>query len=150
MARGDFTLFEEFVVYLGAGDIELDAHALKLGIVDDTLAPTAADATPAWGDYSANEVSTGGGYPANGITLTYAGVTRYSEADGTATLDADDITISQNGSGFTDGHYAILYDDDHGSDGAIGFIDLGGPVSEQGGDININWNASGILTVAVA
>ena len=149
MARGDFTLFEEFVDILGQGDHQLDAHTLKLGIVDNTLAPLANIATPTWGDYSANEVSTAGGYTANGITLTYSGVTRWSEAGGTATLDAENITISQNGSGFTDGYWGILYNDTHVTDGAIGFLDLGGPVSEQAGDININWNASGILTIAV-
>ena len=150
MARGDLTLFEEFVDTLGQGDHQLDTDTLKLGLVDDTLAPTAADATPTWSDYSANEVSTAGGYTADGETLTFAGVTRWSEASGTATLDADDVSLSQDGSGFTDAYYAILYNDDHASDAAIGFVDLGGPVSEQDGPVTIAWNASGILTVAVS
>lgn len=147
MARGDFTLFEEFAENIGEHD--LSADTLKLGIVDNTLAPTAATATPTWGDFSANEVATTGGYTADGETLTYAGVTRWEEADGVATLDADNISLSQDASGFTDAYYAILYNSTHASDLAIGFIDLGGPVSEQAGPVAINWNASGVLTVTV-
>ena len=58
--------------------------------------------------------------------------------------------ISQNASGFTDGYWGILYNDTNGTDMAICFIDLGGPVSEVDGDITISWNASGIQTVTVS
>lgn len=147
MARGDFTVFEEFAANIGDGEHDLSADTLKLGLIDNSLAPTAADASPAWGDYSANEVSTAGGYTANGETLT---TVTYTEADGVATLDADDVDLVQNGSGFTDAYYGILYNDTNASDAAIGFVDLGGPVSEQDGPISIAWNASGILTVTVS
>ena len=147
MARGDFLLFEEFADKFGQGDHQLDTDTLKLGIVDSTLTPLQNIASPTWSDFSANEVSTAGGYPANGIEITYGGVTRWLEADGDGKLDAADIVISQNGSGFTDADWAILYESV--GDAAIGFIDLDGPVSEQAGDININWNASGVLTVSI-
>ena len=145
MARGDFTLFDEFVDQLGEEGHNFSSDTLKLGIIDNTAAPTAADATPTWADYSANEVSAAGGYVANGISLT--GVT-WTETGGTATLDANNIALSQNGSGFTNGYWGILYNDTNPTDMAIGFVDLGGPVSEQAGPVNINWNASGIATVA--
>ena len=147
MARGDLTVFEEFVDQIGEEQHKFDSDTLKLGLIDNTAAPTAADATPTWSDYSANEVSTAGGYTANGETLTNVS---WSEADGTATLDADDVELAQNGSGFTDAYYGILYNDTNGTDMAIAFVDLGGPVSEQDGPITISWNASGILTVAVS
>lgn len=148
MARGDFTVFEEFALQLGQELHTLASDTLKLGIVDGTLAPTAADATPAWGDYSANEVGTGGGYVAGGITLS--GVT-WTEAAGVATLDdSGNIALAQNASGFTDGYWGILYNSSAAGSQAIGFLDLGGPVSEVAGPIAINWNASGILTVTVS
>jgi len=147
MARGDLTVFEEFVDQIGEEQHKFDSDTLKLGLIDNTAAPTAADATPSWSDYSANEVSTAGGYTANGETLANVS---WSEADGTATLDADDVELAQNGSGFTDAYYGILYNDTNGTDMAIAFVDLGGPVSEQDGPITISWNASGILTVAVS
>ena len=147
MARGDLVVFEEFALNAGLGGFNLETDVLKVGIVDNTITPTAADATPSWGDYSANEVSTAGGYTAGGETVTN---NTYTEAAGVGTLDGDNISLAQNGSGFTDGYWAILYDDTNATDAAIAFIDLGGPVSEQAGPIAINWNASGILTVTVS
>jgi hypothetical protein len=146
MARGDFTLFEEFADELGEGVHTLGSDTVKLGIVDDTLTPTAADATPRWADYSANEVTTAGGYTANGETLT---TVTYTEAAGVATFDSDAMSLTQDGSGFTDAYWAIMYNDSADADQAIGFIDLGGPVSEQAGDVTITPNASGWFTVTI-
>lgn len=151
MARGDWTTFEELADQLGPENHNFAAtDVFKLGIVSSGASPAAGDITPTWSDYSGSEVGTGGGYPSGGISLTYGSVTRWAEAAGVATFDADDITISQNGSGFTNGYYGILYNDTQASKMAIGFLDLGGPVSEQAGDININWHASGILTFTIS
>jgi len=147
MAQGDLTVFEEFALDIGKGVHDFTSDTLKLALIDDSLAPTAADATPAWGDYSANEVS-GTGYTAGGKELT--GVT-FTEASGVATLDdTGNVTWSQNGAGPTDIYYAVLYNDDAASDQAICFIDMGGPVSLVDGDVTVTWNASGILTVTVS
>lgn len=147
MATGTVTVFQEFSDQLGKEIHNFSSDTLKIGLIDNTLTPTAGDATPTWSDYSANEVSTGGGYTANGETL--ASVT-WSEAAGVATLDAANISLDQNGSGFTDAYWGIIYNDSAASDDAIAFVELGGPVSEQSGPVSINWNASGILTVTVS
>lgn len=148
MAQGDLIVFEEFVDQLGKKTHNFSSDTLKVGIIDNTITPTAADATPTWSDYSSNEVGTGGGYTANGITLT--GVT-WTETDGVATLDdTGNISLAQNASGFTDGYWGIIYNDTDASDTAIAFIDLGGPVSEQAGIVSITWGVSGILTVSTS
>lgn len=148
MARGDFTVFEELALNIGTESHNWSSDTLKLGLVDDTLTPTAADTTPTWSDYSANEVSTGGGYAAGGVPLS--GVT-WTEADGVATLDdTGNVSITQDAGGFTDAYWGILYNDTSATDQAIGFLDLGGPVSEAAGDITITWNPSGILTISVS
>jgi len=147
MAAGDVTLFEELAKDLADEVHDLAADTLKLGLIDNTTAPTAADATPRWADYSANEVSTAGGYTANGETLT---TVSYTEAGGVGTLDADDVELAQDGSGFTDAYWGILYNDSATNKEAIGFVELGGPVSDQDGPVNIRWNASGILTITVS
>ena len=149
MARNDMVTFEEFIkdVYDGVhGD--LSAATIKAMIVDDTITPTAADATPRYADYSANEVSAAGGYTTGGLTLS--GVTT-SEADGVLTFDdTGNITISKDAvNGFEDGYWLILYNDTAAADQAICFLDLGGPVSEKAGEITITWNASGIFTDTV-
>ena len=147
MAAGDLTVFEEFADQLGEEKHNFSSDTIKVGLIDNTAAPTAADTTPTWSDYSANEVATAGGYTANGETL--ASVT-WTEAGGVATLDAANISLAQNGSGFTDAYWAVIYNDTEATDMAIAFVELGGPVSEQAGPVNINWNASGILTVTVS
>ena len=147
MASGALTPFQEFVGQLGSAKHNFDSDTLKLGLVDDVLTPTAADATPTWSDYVANEVGTGGGYTANGLTL--ASVT-WGEVDGTGTLDAANIALAQDASGFTNARWGILYNDTEATDMAIAFVDLGSDRSEVAGAVNINWNASGVVAVAVS
>lgn len=147
MAQGDVTLFEEFAAQLGAENHDFSNDTFKLGIIDNTTPPTGGDATPTWTDYSGNEVSTGGGYTSGGETLT--GVS-YSEVDGVGTFDANNIALSQNASGFTDGYWGILYNETNATDMAIAFVELGGPASEVAGPININWGASGIFTITIS
>ncbi len=148
MARGDLTVFEEFAAQLGAENHVLNASdVFKLLIIDNTTPPTASDTTPTLSDYVANEVSTAGGYTANGETIANC---TYSEAAGVGTFDGDNVVISQNGSGFTDAYWGIIYNDSNATDMAVAFVDLGGPVSEVAGDITVAWNASGIFTITVS
>ena len=147
MARNDWVTFQEFSKDLGDKTHALATDTLKLGIVDNVKTPTANDETPVWADYSANDVSEAGGYVADGIALT--GVT-WTEAAGVATLDdTANVTLAQNGAGFEDGYWGILYNDTADTDECIGFLDLGGPVSEVAGSITITWHASGICKVTV-
>jgi len=146
MARGDLTLFDEFAQQLGQEDHQFESDTFKLGLINSTV-PTASDSAPSWEDYSSDEVSTSGGYTADGITLT----STFTYTGGVATFDASDVQLSQNGSGFTDAYWGIIYNWTQGGTigEAIAFLDLGGPVSEQDGPVNINWNANGIFTIAV-
>lgn len=151
MARGDLTIFNEFVEDVGEEVHDFENDTLKLALIDNTITPAQDTASPRWAasssqDYDGNEVSAAGNYVANGLTL--ANVT-YTRSTVTATLDADNVSIAQDGSGFTDAYWGIIYNDSATNKNAIAFIELGGPVSEQAGPVNINFNASGILTIAV-
>lgn len=149
MATGTLLLFEEFAAQLGSENhiLASGGDTIKIGLVDATITPLIGDTTPAWADYSANEVGTGGGYVAGGITLASQ---TYTEAAGVATFDAVDVALTQDASGFTDAYWGIIYNDTNATKMAIGFIELGGPVSEVAGPIEINWNASGIFTVTIS
>ena len=120
MAVGDVTIFEEFALNVAGGAYSLvtgsAGDTIKLGIVNNSTIPTAATGTPVWGDFSANDVSPSGNYTANGLTLASQ---TYTEASGTATFDAADVTISQSASGFTDAYWGIIYDDTLASDPCI-------------------------------
>ena len=150
MATGDLTVFEEFTREIGEEVHDFSSDTLKFGIT--TTQPTAAAATPRWGDWSGTEIGTGGGYTGP-VSLT--GVD-YTEDSGTATLVANSFTITQNGSGQgSTTAYGVIYNDTAANDEAIAFVELG-TIDITAGDLVIKFNnvASGspgtILTVAVA
>lgn len=145
MAIGDITLFQQFFEDVGLKVHELNADVVKGGIIDSVVTPTAADATPAWGassgvDYDGNQVTTGTSYLTGGPDLENS----FSQTAGVATLDATDETVAQDGSGFTDGRWMILYNETATNNEAIGFLDFGSATSIQTGDLDITWNANGI------
>jgi hypothetical protein len=136
MARGEVTLFDEFLFECGKGTHDLTSDTLKLGIVDNTITPAKDQTSPTWSDFSANEVATTGNYPSGGVTLT--GVT-FTMVSGKPTLAANDISIGIHASGFTDGYHGILYNSSAAGGEAIGTVDMGGPVSEQADDVDFEW-----------
>jgi len=152
MATGDLTVFEEFADEIGEKIHALGSDTLTVGIINNTAAPTASDATPRWGDYSANQISTGGGYTGP-VDLTGS---TYTEAAGVATLAANSFTISQNGSGQGSvTAWGVLYNNTATNDEAIAFIELG-TIDITAGDLVIKFNnvASGspgtVLTTTVS
>lgn len=145
MAVGDVTVFDEAKAYMIDGGWE-SADDIKVAILDNTTAPTAADATPALADYT--QVGTAGSYVAGGTSLGSLG-TCVTEAGGTMTFDsATNPTWSQNASNDVDAYWGLIYNDTDAGDLAIAFVDLGGPVDMTAGDLTITWNASGIFTIA--
>ena len=142
MAKGDVIIFQEAMLNILTGvHGDLSSAALKCGIVDDTITPTANLASPTWGDFSANEVATTGNYIAGGIALTTIVA---AMVGGIAKITADDVVVAEDASGFDDGYWAIIYDDDATSDEALYAIDLGGPESEQAGDVTVEFQ-SGVV-----
>jgi hypothetical protein len=153
MAKGDVTLFNQLAQDVKSGQHNFQStDVFKLGLVDDTITPTAADTSangPKWDDYSGNEVSAGGNYVTGGLTLAYTSATRWNLTGGVGKYDADDLELAQHAEGFTNARWGILYNDSHANDRAVGFVDLGGAVSEQAGPVAIRWNADGIVRTTV-
>lgn len=154
MARGDLTVFNELTISLGEKKINLETDVIKLALIDNVVTPLQDTATPTWDatssqDYDGNEVSDAGGYTANGLIVVSPELIR---AVAVATFDDDDsdLSLAQNGSGFINAYWGIMYSDTATDKNAICFIEMDGPVSEQAGPININFNASGILTITRA
>jgi hypothetical protein len=150
MSRGDFVVFNELTVSLAEKKINLETDTIKLALITNGVTPTANDTDPQWGagsgvDYDGNEVGTGGGYVAGGQECANPAVTRSGD---TTTFDADDPAgLAQNSSGFENAYWGILYSDTATNKDAIGFLDLGGPVSEVEGPIAISWNGDGICVI---
>jgi len=75
--------FQDGILQLGSGNVDLDADTLKFALLDDGYSP---DATDAHATIIANEVS-GTGYTAGGATLT--GVS-WDESGNYCDITADD------------------------------------------------------------
>jgi hypothetical protein len=144
MATGDIIWFEEArtLDYFAGWALTDD---IKVAILDNTTAPTAATATPALADFT--EVGTAGSYTAGGTSLGNWG-TVWSEAAGTGTMDsATNPTWAQNASNDTDAYWGLIYNDTQAGDPAVAYVELGGPVDMSAGSLTITWNASGICTL---
>lgn len=148
MARGDVKFFASFLQKSKAGvAFNLLSDTIRLAIVTGTTVPTVGTADPRYGtggstNFATNAVATGTGYTGP-VALT--GQT-YAASAGVVTFDAADVSIPQDASGFSNGAYGIIYDDTVAGKYAIGFVDLGGPVGNVSGPLQIVFNAAGILT----
>jgi hypothetical protein len=143
MAAGEFFLFNDFSRQMGdpVDRSNFPADQIMVALITSAITPTVADVTPTWSDYSTYEVS-GSNYTAGGKQIT--GRT-WTESGGVATLDGDDLVWVQNGSGFTNARWAIVYNTTQSADIAIGFIDLGSDVDSTVDDVEIIWGATGVL-----
>lgn len=147
MAQGDITYFDEALdtSFFGGWATTDD---IKCAVLDNTTAPTAATATPTLGDFT--EVGTAGTYVAGGTSLGNWG-TLSTEAGGTLTFDsATNPTWASDALNDVDAYWGLLYNDTQAGDPAIAFVELGGPVDMTASTLTINWNASGIFTIAKA
>lgn len=141
MALGDLTLFEEFSDEI-SNIHDLDADTFSMALITSAVAPTAADATPNLSDYT--ECANGGAYTTGGVALT---TPTFTEAAGTATFDAVDITFTQNASSPTNARWGLIVNTTN-ANAAVCFLDLGSDFDMTTGDLDIVFHASGIFTLA--
>ena len=92
-------------------------------------------------EVTANQLATTGGYTQDNKALASPGVTQAS----TTKWDATDTAWTS--ATFT-AYYAVIYDDTVASDPLICSIDFGGAKPVVAGTVTIQWNASGIITIA--
>lgn len=143
MAAGDITVFDQFGVDLGNKIMDLDGDTYKFALIDNTLAPTDADAAPHFGgtgttDESTNEVTPGGNYSAGGVTM---GSLAFSNSGGTVSWNAAKITIAQHASNPTNARYAVIYNDTDANKRCVCFADLGSVLDLSVGPFEFRFNS---------
>lgn len=149
MAAGNVTFYNTGIKNaIVDGDWSVDAKRLALATASYTPALTHTT----WSNVSANEVAAGGGYTTDGEDM---GSLTDNESAGTTTLDAADV--SWGATTTITAKYAICIMGNvagaAGTDNLVFYVDLnsgGGSVSSSSGPFDVNWNASGIATVAAA
>lgn len=137
-----FQVFQEFKKRQhngNGGDLDA-AAAVKVALVNDTLAPVAATHTE-WTDFSANEVS-GTGYTSGGAAVANPSLT---ESGGDMLYSHDDVVWSQDAGGFTDARYAIWYFAATGD--LIGYLDFGEDKGNVDGPLTIDVTAAGVCLI---
>lgn len=136
MASG---IYNRFKANLMNKEVDLEADTIKVILLNNSHSFTATHNV--YSDISANELSTAGGYTAGGQALASKAVTQ------AATTAWDAADISWTSATFT-AYHAAIYDDTHATDDLICSIDFGGAQSVSSGTFTIQWNASGIITLA--
>lgn len=116
--------------------VDLEADTIKVTLYDNSHSFTASDT-----DYTTdNELATTGGYTQGGATLASKAVTE------AATTKWDAADTAWTSATFT-AYHAVIYDSTAGND-LIASIDFGGAKTVAAGTFTIQWNASGIITLA--
>jgi hypothetical protein len=143
MAAGDIFWFDQGVYRLMRGEIDLDAGSIKLGIITSAATPSKTTADPRWGaggstNFSTNQVGTGGTSYTGPISLASPSIVVVTPD---IFFRANVVTLAQDASGFTNGRWGILFQDD-ANDYAVAYVDLGSDRSLVAGQVQIDWNGA--------
>lgn len=149
MAAGDVHIFAQFSdnTVLTGNPVLWASDTIKMGIVTNATVPTVTTTDPRWGaggttNFATNEVTPGGAYSAGGISLTSPTVSLSSAL--TNLNVTSPISLAANASNPTGAYWGIFYSSTDAGKHAIGYIDLGGPLSLVAGlQINVNGASSG-------
>lgn len=141
-----FTFYDKFVERHANKEHDLFGTA---GSGADTLKWALSNTAPnqATHDVLADvtELSTSGGYTAGGQSAANVG----TRSTGTVSVASSQVTWIGSGGGFT-ARYMILYNDTHGSDALVGYMDYGAAQAIGVGEQWVIEAASPLFTVARA
>ena len=147
MAADALVFYNSFTEALGDNTINLDTDTVNVALFTSTYTPSAGHT--AFSGLT-GQVAGGNGYTTGGQALT---AITWAQTGGTATFDAADAAWTASGGSIT-ARYAILYSVTATGNDLIGYILLDNtPADVTVTDTNtltIQWNASGIFTLAPA
>jgi len=132
-----FVKFQDFVEALGLGQHNLSTGTLKVYL--SNAAPSAAD--------DADKADLAEITNENGYTAPVDIQNTWGETAGTATLAATDVVITATGS-VGPFRYAVVFNDDHTTDGLVCYWDYGSEVTLANGEtFTVDFGAS-VFTLA--
>ena len=138
MASG---IYDNFKGNLFLGNVDMDTDVIKVILLNNSHSFTSTNDD--YSDILANELASGSGYTTAGETLTNASVVSTTS---TAKWDADNVAWTS--ATFTAAH-AVIHDTTIvGANDLVCSIDFGGDKSVAAGTFTLQWNASGIITIA--
>ncbi len=144
MATGDMKWFRQGLMDLGNKIHDLDSDDWRLGIVTTVTTPTVATPEPNWGgtgttNFATNQVSTGGTSYTGPVVLA---TETWQLMTGGAEMLAAKVALAQDGSGFTNGAWGIVYNNTDANKRAIGYVEISssGAASLVDGPVEIRFN----------
>ena len=128
-----FNKFESFIGELGLGNHNLNTDTFNVYLSNATPSASADDNKADLAEIT-NE---------NGYTAPVDIQNGYSEASGTGTMTATDVTITASGGTVGPFRYAVIYNDTHSSDGLMGWYDYGSSITLADGEsFTVDFGAS--------
>ena len=136
-----YNKFEGFVGYLGLAAVNCNTDTFRVYLSNATPSASLDDVKADLAEITmTNETNHGAG----GADITNA----YSEASGTGTLTATDVTFLASGGTVGPFQYVAMYDDTHASDILIAWWDYGSALTLQDGEsFTVDFGAS-VFTLA--
>jgi hypothetical protein len=132
-------IYQRFKANLMNKEVDLEADTIKVALLNNSHSFTATHNT--WSQVSANQLAGSGGYTTGGATLASKAVTQ------AATTSWDAADTAWTSASFT-AYHAVIYDDTLANDDLICSFDFGGAQTVSAGTFTIQWNGSGIITLA--
>lgn len=134
-------IYNSFLEYMADGTIDLDNDVFKGILLDNGHTPSAAHTQ--YSDVSGDELATGNGYTAGGVTLSCTWVR-------SGTSVTFDCTNPQWTSATLTAAYFVIYDDTASGDPLVGLWDFGGNYSVTAGTYEVQVHASGLFVLQKA
>lgn len=131
-----YNKFQGFVGYVGLGAVNLNTDTFKVYLTNTAPSASADDVKTDLAEISQSPLN---GYTLGGVDIQNA----YSEASGTGTMTAVDVTITASGGTIGPFQYAPIYDDTHASDILMCWYDYGSAVTLNDGEsFTVDFGAS--------
>jgi hypothetical protein len=134
-------IFNDFLEKMADGTHDMDNDTFYIMLLTDSYTIDKTDTVLA--DIS-GEVANGDGYTTGGKALTNV---TWSQSSGTLTFDADDPSWSAS---TITSRYAVIYNYTATNKNLVCLKDFGSNKTSTNGAFTINFNASGIFTIAEA
>lgn len=149
MAQGDVFFFDQYLVDVQEALHNQETDSFNLFLTIGTTTPTVTTSDPRYGagggtNLLSEEVSAGGNYSAGGASVANPSVVL---TGGAAVFDGDNVSWAQNASNPTNARWGFIRNATDAGNRILGAVDLGSSFDMTTGDLNVNWNASGISSL---
>lgn len=139
-----FTLFDEFLKYLGNKEVDMDTDAFKA--VLSNVAPVQATSLVL---ADITQIVNGNGYTTGGVALAGLSWAETGAGSGIWQWTVNDFSWTAAGGSIAAFRYIVVYDDTHASDALVGYIDYGAALTITVGNVfTVDVGANGVFQMS--